>query len=331
MAHPMANVPPFATLNHFEVDSRIPGESDAPRIGISVSNPTNYEADYSENVDMHALSTAQWIVKHPLSEHRKVRNIARYLAWQLRSRLLRKPYVFEFVNGSKMLAKPGMTGATGNLYVGLHEFHEMSFALHYMRRGDLFVDVGANVGSYTILASVAVGADVLAFEPGDEAFAWLVRNIELNGASERVEARCEAVGAAAGSTSFTSGLDTVNRIDPHGSVTVAVTTIDAACENRCPAMIKIDVEGWEEDVLRGGDSVLRRPGPQAVLMELNDPAASELLGSLGFACYAYDPFTRRATPRVDAKSGNGIFIKGIEHARCRLEHAPAFSVRDWLI
>jgi hypothetical protein len=37
--------------------------------------------------------------------------------------------------------------ATGNLYVGLHEFEEMAFLLHFLRRGDLFADVGANVGS----------------------------------------------------------------------------------------------------------------------------------------------------------------------------------------
>jgi hypothetical protein len=55
-----------------------------------------------------------------------------------------------------MWATSGMTGATGNLYVGLHEFEEMAFLLHFLRPGDLFADVGANVGSYTILAAVAV-------------------------------------------------------------------------------------------------------------------------------------------------------------------------------
>jgi FkbM family methyltransferase len=256
-----------------------------------------------------------------------VRNIARYLAWQLRSRLGREPRVFEFANGSKMLAQKGMTGATGNLYVGLQEFEEMSFALHYLRQEDLFVDVGANVGSYTILASAGVGSEVLAFEPGGEAFAWLVRNIELNGVSERVEARCEAAGASAGTASFTSGLDTINRIDPQGSVTVPVTTVDALCGRRNPALIKIDVEGREKDVLVGAASVLSGSAPLAVLIE--HPVSTDLLRSVGFACYTYDPFKRTVTPR--AEDSSGIFIRGIEHARYRLEHAPAFSIRGWHI
>ena len=45
----------------------------------------------------------------------------------------------------------GMTGATGNVYCGLHEFEDMALVLHALRPRDLFVDVGANVGSYTVL------------------------------------------------------------------------------------------------------------------------------------------------------------------------------------
>src|SRR5262249_61074379 len=107
--------------------------------------------------------------------------------------------------------------ATGNLYVGLHEFERMAFLLHFLRRGDLFADVGANVGSYTILAAVAVGTDVIAFEPGESALSWLVRNVELNGVLDRVEVRREAVGAKSGMVFFTSGLDTMNHIAPDGA------------------------------------------------------------------------------------------------------------------
>lgn len=46
-----------------------------------------------------------------------------------------------------------MTGATGNWYCGLQEYEDMSFVLHALRPGDLFVDVGANIGSYSILAA----------------------------------------------------------------------------------------------------------------------------------------------------------------------------------
>src|SRR5262249_48606092 len=147
---------------------------------------------------------------------RRTQNIARFLTWQIGSRLRRTPHLFELANGAKMLATPGMTGSTGNLYVGLHEFAEMAFLLHFLRPGDLFADVGANVGSYSVLAGAAVGADVIAFEPG-EAFPWLVRNLELNNL-RKAQARHMAVGAANGIVSFTSGKDTMNRIDPNGAI-----------------------------------------------------------------------------------------------------------------
>src|SRR5690349_19576485 len=69
-------------------------------------------------------------------------------------------------------------------------------------------------------------------EPG-EAFEWLVRNFALNHLGT-AQARREAVGAACGIVSFTSGLDTVNRIDRQGAATVPLTTLDAACDSRAP-------------------------------------------------------------------------------------------------
>jgi FkbM family methyltransferase len=279
---------------------------------------------------MPGLRTFKWIADHPLSRGRRAQNIARFVAWQIRSRLSRKPYAFAFANASRMWATSGMTGATGNLYVGLHEFEEMAFLLHFLRPEDLFADVGANVGSYTVLAAAAVGASAVAFEPGKEAFVWLTRNVELNEAASRVDARHEAVGARCGMVPFTSGLDTMNRIDPNGLASVPITTLDTACTG-VPALIKIDVEGFEADVLRGASQILGDVTAQAVIMELNDGAATRILKSSGFTSCSYDPFGRSIVPRVDFSSSNGIFVKDIEQASCRLRNAAAFSIRGRII
>jgi FkbM family methyltransferase len=257
-----------------------------------------------------------------------LRNIARFASWQIGSRLSREPSVFELANGAKMLAKPGMTGATGNLYVGLHEFAEMAFLLHFLRPRDLFADVGANVGSYSVLAGAAVGADVIAFEPG-EAFPWLVRNLELN-SLRTAQARRAAVGATGGEVAFTSGSDTMNRIDPAGAVTVPLTTLDAACRERAPILIKIDVEGFEVDVLEGAGSLLARPETQAVIMELNGPDARRLLERRGFTCWGYDPFSRSMI-KIDPAAANGIFVRDPVAAGHRVAAAQPFTVRGWVI
>ena len=108
---------------------------------------------------MGLISIARFIIDHPLSQGRILANLGRFACWQIGARLARGPVATRFVNSAQLLASPGMTGATGNVYVGLHEFTDMSFVLHFLRPNDLFVDVGANIGSYTILATAAVGAD----------------------------------------------------------------------------------------------------------------------------------------------------------------------------
>ncbi|TMC68336.1 MAG: FkbM family methyltransferase, partial [Chloroflexi bacterium] len=90
--------------------------------------------------------------------------------WQFVSRLIAGPIALPFVEGTSLFAMRGMTGATGNWYCGLHEVREMAFVLHLLRAKDHFLDVGANVGSYTVLAGGAVGARVTAVEPIPETF-----------------------------------------------------------------------------------------------------------------------------------------------------------------
>jgi hypothetical protein len=90
-----------------------------------------------------------------------------------------------FANDTRLLVCRGMVGATGNLYVGLQEFEEMAFMLHQLRPDDVFVDVGANVGAYTLLAGTA-GARCVAFEPVPATFRALRDNVRLNGLQTRV-------------------------------------------------------------------------------------------------------------------------------------------------
>jgi hypothetical protein len=49
--------------------------------------------------------------------------------------------------------KKNETGVTGNIYVGIQDFYEISFALHFLKENDVFADVGANVGFYSIIIS----------------------------------------------------------------------------------------------------------------------------------------------------------------------------------
>jgi hypothetical protein len=87
------------------------------------------------------------IVNHPLNKSQKIRALSRFVKWQIGSRLVPGEVVFQWINNLKLSARPSEHVVTGNIYSGLFEFPDMAFLLHVLRKEDLFVDIGANVGT----------------------------------------------------------------------------------------------------------------------------------------------------------------------------------------
>ncbi|MFT3755236.1 MAG: FkbM family methyltransferase [Pseudoxanthomonas sp.] len=158
------------------------------------------------------LNLLTFVLRHPLNANGKIAALGRVLRWQVASRLMAGPIAFPFVEDTFLFASLGMTGATGNWYCGLHEHEEMGFMLHFLRSDDAFLDVGANVGSYSILAAGAVGARVVSVEPIPMTFRRLERNVLLNGLSERIRMNCVGLSSENSELLFTANLDTVNHV-----------------------------------------------------------------------------------------------------------------------
>ena len=95
---------------------------------------------------------------HELVKADKLKAISRFIMWQVKSRILRRNFVHNWVEESKFYVKNGETGLTQNIYVGLAEFEDMSFLLHLLQEDDYFIDVGSNSGSYSILGGAVTGA-----------------------------------------------------------------------------------------------------------------------------------------------------------------------------
>jgi len=236
-----------------------------------------------------------------------------------------------------------MTGAIGNWYCGLHEYRDMGFVLHCLRSGDLFLDIGANIGSYTVLAAGAVGASVIAVEPIPSTFASLENNVALNHLSARVS--CHRVGLSdkAGTLRFTSDLDTVNHValesEQDGVIEVPVITVDELCSARVPAIIKIDVEGHEKAVLLGAARTLANPALIGVIMETNnsglrygqsDDLLHEIMKAHGFSAYSYSPLDR-SLQDVIASEGNTVFLRDIDQLMERISSAPQYQLINGFI
>jgi FkbM family methyltransferase len=244
--------------------------------------------------------------------------------WQLRSRI-KTQYVHPWVDGTNLIVRKGMTGATGNIYCGLHEFADMAFVLHVLKPSDVFLDVGANVGSYTVLASAVCGARTIAFEPDPHTAEDLRRNIEVNALDDLVEVHEVALGSAAGDAAFTVGRGPANRIAVSGEASqiVPMRRLDDIPGAREATLIKLDVEGYGADVLAGAYDALASPTLLAVEIEYPGPAWKVLTGA-GFVKRWYDPWSRallQTQPTNDASS-NALFVRNEATVLDRLQTAP---------
>lgn len=289
---------------------------------------------------MSLFKTLKFITSHPLNRKRNWRGIGDFIWWQTISRLIGSPILYNLVNEKYIITQKGLSGVTGNIYCGLHEYEDMAFVLHYLRPEDLFADIGANVGSYTVLAG-STGASAIAVEPIPSTFRILQSNIGVNQFKGEVYALNIGLAALPGELFFTNSMDTVNHVVPSGtpnSQVVQVNTLNTIFSDRPPSLIKMDVEGFELEVLKGGSEILRSPLLEAIVIELNDSGRKygalesdiiRLLNEAGFVRKTYDPQRRLLHPYSgNSTTGNGLFVRNSENIQSRLTQSEKYKIRE---
>ena len=172
---------------------------------------------------------------------------------------------------------------------GWYEPQQSRIALAWLRRGSRVVDAGANWGYFTLLAAGIVGPSgaVLAIEPDVRHAAALERNIRLNGFT-CVQVRAVAAAARRGRAGFEGYRNgTANRglsrLAVDSPFTVDTTDLDSIVPPGPVDLVKIDVEGAEDDVLEGMAGGLAVHRYRAILLELH-PAARRTRGAAARAC-----------------------------------------------
>jgi FkbM family methyltransferase len=153
------------------------------------------------------------------------------------------------------------TNTSANLWINPHSrFHDLSLFRDYCRPGDTVADVGANIGEVSIVLSRGVGAHgrVFSFEPHPRIFTFLTGNLALNDCAN-VTARNMALGAEPGMVRMSDDKeDDMNRVVRAGAIEVPCSTLDAELPPGPIALLKVDVEGFELSVLKGGRQALAR-------------------------------------------------------------------------
>jgi FkbM family methyltransferase len=229
---------------------------------------------------MQSVDVVKYIWTHPGNRRRRLRALADSVGWQLEKRLTGHTRDIRVFGDLRLRCYPDSCGAGIMIYAnGWYDYDDMHFVQGYLRPGDAVVDVGANIGVYTLLAAAVVGdqGKVVAFEPGREAFARLQENVQLN-RLHQVELHCAAVGETRGMVSFFQNQDLINRIaladeqptQPDAIEFVPCVALDEELAGERFDLGKIDIEGAELMAFRGAQQMLQRANPPVWLVELKD-------------------------------------------------------------
>lgn len=139
---------------------------------------------------------------------------------------------------------------------------EQEFFRRYLRPNDVVIDVGANIGFFTLISSTLVGKSgkIYAFEPHPRIYKYLQGNLALNRV-ENVYTFNLALGNENGTVKFSdkNGDDRNSVVADDSGITVPARRLaDVGIENSCVALLKIDVEGYEKFVIEGAGNLLQK-------------------------------------------------------------------------
>jgi FkbM family methyltransferase len=267
------------------------------------------------------------ILGHPLSDSH-FRTLWRYGKWNLFRLGFNCKVVMQMPGDLQLIVPNRANFSTGLFLQKLYDLPDMAFFCHFLSKGDLFADIGANVGVYGLLAAQITGCRLIACEPAPDTFAILTDNARLNRLDHLAELHNVAVGEDDGEALLTEARHGLNHIVGSGGARVPVRRLDELVGERPVAAVKIDVEGYELRVLRGASRLLANPALKAVKAEINglirryDATEDELRSHLtqyGFAQARYDPIRRLLSP---GKPTEQLWVRDYDFVSKRLIDSP---------
>lgn len=224
---------------------------------------------------------------------------------------------------------------------------EISFIRNYLKTSDVFIDIGANIGLFSLHAAQIVGKSgkVHAFEPTPVTFSRLEQNINLNNFNDIIKSNNIGISDEKDNLKLNISLDghdawntfaNASDVPFEKQLIIPVDTLDSYLNrsNIKPesiALIKIDVEGWEVAVINGAIETLNGQNSPVLLIEFSENnlfAANtcsfmlyDIVTSLGYRWYTYDSINNCLIPEQKRQHyyyNNLIAIKNLELAQTRL-------------
>ncbi len=264
------------------------------------------------------IGILRYILDNPSNEGQKLRRLTYAAGWQLHNRITGLPLLIPLDNGLKFISEQNSTNATGVIYTRLYEPEYTIFLRKHLQSGGSILDVGAHMGLFTLqLAHLFTGG--ACFEPAEDTFAALVRNIRLN-KLDSIAAVRSAIGSSDGEARLmiVESFGGTNRVDARGTMTVPMQTLDSYLARHplsAPlSLLKIDVEGGEMDVLDGARRLLDRDrGAIAMVENSNTEAIVGFFHNISWKVFTIDKKGAVLTDPEALHSGYNLFACGPSH------------------
>ena len=172
-------------------------------------------------------------------------------------------------------------------------YHKWALSLN---EEEMFIDVGAYTGIYSLVAA-SKGLKVISFEPNPYVYHRLVENIELNDKCHLISAYNVAAGPNHGTSKFytknfmMTSSGSLQENSEYDSIDVPMITLDSCLDSidRRVGSMKIDVEGYELDVLKGASDLLLEHKPNLIIEILNEKEKRKIIDYL--LCHNYNSYT----------------------------------------
>lgn len=199
---------------------------------------------------------------------------------------------------------------------GVYEQATTLFIQQHLKPGDTFVDAGANIGYLSLAAAAVVGKNgfVHAFEPVKSTYALLKNNAELN---EFSQINCHPLGLGSRNEEAViysedqnrGGASIVNQRSEQKEI-IQICPLDTILEGEKVDLLKVDVEGYEFEVLKGAEQTIRKNHP-AIILEYsqqrnNTEANNEMIHWLsniyeGYEFFRFEKGKERSSKLVNCK------------------------------
>ena len=276
---------------------------------------------------------------HPVTKDNRVKALMKYIFFNSLNKI-QYNIKCNWIENLVFYANKGDAGIVGNIYYGLYEFNESMFILHYLRKEDLFLDIGANLGHYSLLASGIKNCKSISIEPVPDTFERLNQQVSINKLENKISTLNIGIGDKCSKLNFSVDKNTMNRIVDYkykNSVQIPIKTVDIICDKKGVSLMKIDVEGYEKFVLQGSKIALKNKNLKAVIIEINfsnkfygieNEEVSEILINNDFKPYKYNPLNRQLTKlkTYNKEQFNTIFIRDLNFVKNRLTEGSKINI-----